>query len=389
MVRRLIRSGALLLVLSMFVAACSADDTASDETTTTEAEAVTTTTESEPTTTEAMATTTTQGATTTTEGKGQPVTDVPELGIGSPSPEICRDRDYTIGFNVFSDTDAVAATVAETMLTLADDLGCVEVISTVDDLDPAQVVTNAELFVQQGVDGVVTFNVIAAAGPPAYEIYDEAGIRYVSIAIEAGPTGRQFVVDDYSAGYQAGEAIALAYQEQFGEGFPYVILGRFDEAESGVVRLDGSEDAIRDVLEGIPDENVLAIDTEADPANSQARTLDTLSLVPDDAVVLLTGINDDTIFAMLQGARQAGYSDDQLIVGTQGTAVPSGVQFVCENEPYVGGVDFNAHLYVEYALPAVLALINGDEDMVPNPLVGPSSFLTTAEIEAAHPDLCG
>jgi ABC-type sugar transport system substrate-binding protein len=342
----------------------------------------------------AIATAATTGATSSSglaakaPGQGTPV---PALGIGSPTKRICAGKTYTIGYDVFSDTEATAALVTKTMKQLAKRLGCVEVISFVDKLDPATVLNNAKIMVQRGVDGAVLFNVVQAAGPPAFKELTRAGIPYVSIAVTATPAdvkanrGRTFVVDDYAAGYQAGEALAKVALKRFGSGdFPYVLIGRFDAVPSGKIRLDGSEDAIKKVLKGIPGDRILRIETKADPANSSARTLDVLSRVPEGSKILITGINDDNVFAMFKAAKQRGWKDGDLLVVTQGAANPSGLKQMCQNPSYAGGVAFFPERYVEYALPAAIALVNGKKG-VPNPVMSPTRYVPTSHVKRYYP----
>ncbi len=308
----------------------------------------------------------------------------PVPGMGAPTPEICEGNSYVLGYDVFSDTENFAAATIEGMNRVAEQVGCVELVTLIDNADPVQAVANAKTFVQREVDGAMLFNVIAAAGPGMATELNAAGIPLTSIVVQI--EGSPFLgVSEYDAGFSGGEALARGFAAAHPDVVPYVINGRFDASgeTSGIPRMDGFRDGIKSVFPDLPSDNYLEIDTAATPSTASANTLSVLNRVPADAWILMGGINDENTFAMLQAARQAGRQDNVAVMGIGGVK-PTGLEFVCQNPQYVGAVGFFPENWPSYMLPATIALIQGKP--VPAFTEIPTTILTRDNISEYYPD---
>lgn len=310
---------------------------------------------------------------------GPTAAQTPQIG-----PELCEGNTYVLGYDVFSDTENFAAATIEGMNRAAGALGCVELVTLIDNADPTQAVANARTFVQREVDGAMLFNVIAAAGPGMANELATAGIPLVSIVVEI--EGSPFMgVNEYGAGFQGGEALARAFAEAYPGELPYAINGRFDPSgeTSGIPRMNGFRDGILSVFPDLPADNYLEIETNADPPTAQARTLDVLNRIPPEGRIILGGINDQNTYAMFQATRQANRQDLTMVMGI-GAVKPSGLDFICQNPQYAGAVGFFPENWPDYMISAMLALIQGKE--VPPFTEIPTAIITRDNMADFYPD---
>ena len=305
-------------------------------------------------------------------------------GMGNPTSAICEGNQYVLGYDVFSDTENFAAATIEGMNRVAGELGCVELVTLIDNADPIQAVANAKTFVQRGVDGAMLFNVIAAAGPGQATELDAAGIPLTSIVVKID--GAPFLgVGEYNAGFSGGKALAEAFAAKNPGVTPYAINGRFDAsgADSGIPRMDGFRDGIKSVFPDLPADNYLEIDTNAVPATASANTLSVLNRIPADGKIILGGINDENTYAMFQATKQAGRQDNVTVMGIGGVK-PTGLEFVCQNPQYAGVVGFFPENWPAYMIPTTIAKIQGKE--VPAFTEIPTSIITRDNINEFYPD---
>jgi ABC-type sugar transport system substrate-binding protein len=304
--------------------------------------------------------------------------------LGKLDPSLCDGKHYTIGFDTFSDTEAFAVNVLKGLKDSASELGCVEIVTLVDNADPATAVSNVRSLVQQDVDGVILFQVIAAANEGIAKILEAAGRPAVSIS--AAAPGIPFIFpDEAAAGALAGTELAKATSAEFGaDADPYLIVGGFPEGGDGVVaRTDGIVSGATAVFPELGGDHVIEVDTKADPPTANARTLDALANVPAGAPIMLSGISDSTTNAMYQAVVRDGREDDATVVAIGGAA-PSGLQFVCDNEAYAGVVAYQPEIDATFMLTAVLAERRGQD--VPDVVNTPVAYLTRDNMKQTYAD---
>jgi ribose transport system substrate-binding protein len=305
--------------------------------------------------------------------------------IGNPDKALCGGREWTFGYDTFSDTEEFAVQFWNGMQQVADQLGCVKIHKLSDNLDPATAVQNAKIFVQQQVDGVFLFNVLEAAGPGVAQVLDQAGIPAASIVIE---TPNQLFVtnDDFPDGQLIGKGLCDAYAKSGKTGDVYGVVGRFDgQGPTGVARMDGAVDGLKGC---VAEANLIQFETKADPPTAQSGMAAVLGKIPAGATILMTGINDQIANAMYQAVKQAGREADSMVVPI-GAVNPGGLQFICQNQPaYVGAVAFFPENWPDYLIPALMAQIQGAD--VPHKTIVPTKFITADEISTIYPDFqCG
>jgi ABC-type sugar transport system substrate-binding protein len=328
---------------------------------------------------------------TATSNSGGPVDAaaiLAQAGSATPDPAvICAGgKHYTLGYNAFSDTETFSVQEWLGLQKLAKDLGCVTLDRLIDNADATQALQNANIFVQKQVDGVMTFNIIAAAAPGQARVFKDAGIPAITVGISA-PNLPFVTVDEAAAGAQAGKALAKAFVDSGASGAPYLIVARNDVVGPvGIERMDGITTGAKSVISDLPDDHILPIQA-GDPAEAQARTLDVLGNVPDGATILFTGINDDIGYGVFRGIVQAG-REAKAIGVSLGAVRPGGLNYICKNPQFAGGVSYQPDKFASYMIPAIIGLINGAD--VPATLTVPTKYLASADIATAYPDFtCG
>lgn len=300
--------------------------------------------------------------------------------IGNPDPALCGGREFTFGYNTFSDTEEFAANLWNGIQAVSDELGCVTVNKLSDNVDPATAVANAKIFAEQNVDGALLFNVLEAAGPGQVQVLQKAGIPSVTIVVEA--EDETFVTnDDFSDGQKVGTALGQAYLDSGRPGPVHAILGRFDgQGKTGIARLDGVKKGLEDTVPGIVIEE---FETKADPPTAQSGTAAVLGKIPDDATILVSGINDQIANSMFQAVKQAKREDDAMVMAI-GAVNPGGLQFICQNPEYVGALGFFPENWPKYMIPALMARIQGAP--VEHKYVVPTEIIYRDKISDYYPD---
>lgn len=277
--------------------------------------------------------------------------------LGDPNPEACEGGEYTIGADVFSSNEEFANAFVEGLQSAAEAMGCIELKVLYDEADPLQALANAETLASQGVDAITNLQVVAAANPGIMRVLDEAGIPVVAGAVPA-PGATFLGVPDYKSGVDGGRFLATTYQERVPDGpTPWLLIGEFpDGGQLSLDRLNGIVDGIKEIIPDIPDEQIIRIDTKADPVNTLDRAKEQLNTIPEDAQILASAINDSTTYALFQAIDQAGRADNAHLMGIGGVN-PGGLQFVCDNEAYVGTISHQPETWGSFMIPAAVARI--------------------------------
>ena len=302
--------------------------------------------------------------------------------IGNPNPALCGGKQWTIGYDSFSDTESFAVALKQGLDKAAAALGCVTIKGLVDNADAATAVQNAKILVQQKVDGAILFNVIQAASQGQSQALKAANIPLVSLAVPV--TGYPFITNDDSAnGLQAGEALAQAFLAS-GNTKGVALIGRFDDQDSTKQRMDG---VIASLKKDAPAVTILEYATKADGPTTQAGTAALLPKVPADAAILISAPNDDLTFSSYQAVKQANRLDKTFAMGIGGVN-PVGLDYVCKNKDhYVGTVGFFPENWPQFLLPALMASAQGAKVPVyPDKIVVRTEVITPANVKTFYPN---
>jgi ABC-type sugar transport system substrate-binding protein len=303
--------------------------------------------------------------------------------IGKPDKALCGGKQWTIGYDSFSDTESFAVALKQGLEKAAADLGCVTIKALVDNADAATAVQNAKVLAQQKVDGAILFNVIQAASQGQSQAFKAANIPLVSLAVPVD--GYPFITNDDAAnGLQAGTALGMAFKAS-GLTAGVALVGRFDDQDSTKQRADG---VIQGIKATAPEVTIQEYATKADPPTTQSATAALLPKVPAGSAILISAPNDDLTYASYQAVKQANRLDHAFAMGIGGVN-PVGLDYVCKNKDhYTGTVGFFPENWPKYLLPALLATLQGAKNVpvYPAKIVVPTEVLTPANIKTFYPD---
>jgi ABC-type sugar transport system substrate-binding protein len=323
----------------------------------------------------------TSGSSETTEttssetGETKPVSSK-ELGLGEPSPAICEGNEYHLGVDVFSDTQPEMILIREGIEKAAEETGCTETSVSVNNVDPNAALQDVQSFIQEGVDGVITADAVAAEAQGQAKLLENKGIPFVQMAAVAPKV--PIVVDrEHEAGLIDGEKLGEAYEATGNKAVPYFISGRNDASGEPYVGFYTNVEKGVEKTTGMPNSNVIRIDVKTDPALATSATKSVLAKIPGDAPILLHGPSEETTEAILK-AVESDPNHSGPVMTIAGRAYAGRKEAVCANEAYVGMLDFQYILWGKYLVPDVIAQIQGKE--VPETVYTPFKYSSREEL---------
>ena len=177
-----------------------------------------------------------------------------------------------------------------------------------------------------------------------------------------------------------GRALALAAKKKYPGELPYLLVAAEPSAGPIVLqRFTGARDGVKQIYKDLPSDHIIRMDVDGTEPDSYNKTLSTLSRIPSDGVVLLTGVNDEATHGTYRAAKARGV--DKFLVNSFG-GDPFGLKQVCsDREHYVGALYLQPEVWGSSALAVVLRMIqkmpfpkeigiSGIEVTAKNPIAG-------------------
>ncbi|MEQ8656678.1 MAG: sugar ABC transporter substrate-binding protein [Hyphomicrobiales bacterium] len=296
---------------------------------------------------------------------------------------------YVIGFANLQRDIPFCALVEQGILENAEAAG-IDVVVADNRLDGATALANAESFITRDVDLVIEFQTDAAFGQTIMQRLNAAEIPVIAIDIPMGDA-TFFGVNNPRAGFMGGSALAQAAIAEYG--MDRVMEGYFIHGllpQSGPIpamRTGGQMAGFMASAAGFPEDQVLTFDSKNTLDEAFAQTNNLLSRIPDGALIMGTGINDQVTTGIMRAAQQAG-RDDIVVVGLGAD----------EKETLAGEEDFMAAVgsfperYGNSLVPMSLATIAGvdlpDSVLINHVMVTPQNICEFYDdMECAEGDL--
>lgn len=167
---------------------------------------------------------------------------------------------------------------------------------------------------------------------PTFRLYIEYQIDYRSgnqiinkfqsanipvIAVDIPMVGATFFgVDDYRAGYMAGEALGHWVMTHWQGAIDALII--LEEQRAGDLpkaRIHGQQDAFEAIVGAVSAEKIITLDSGNTRAISQANMLAALQKLPTARRIAVISFNDEAAAGALHGVRVLDREDDVVIVG--------------------------------------------------------------------------
>ncbi len=263
---------------------------------------------------------------------------------------------YVIGFANLQRDVPFCALVEQGILGNAAAAG-IEVEVADNRLDGATALANAQSFITRDVDLVIEFQTDAAFGATIMQQMNDAGIPVIAIDIPMGDA-LFFGVNNPMAGFMGGSYLAQAAIAEFGEERAregYFIHGLLPQSGPiPAMRTGGQLAGFMGVIPDFPEDHVLTFDSKNTLDESFAQTNNLLGRIPEDAIIMGTGINDQTATGILRAAQQAG-REDIVVVGLGADEK----QVLADEDDYVAAVGSFPERYGNSLIPIALATLAG------------------------------
>ena len=179
--------------------------------------------------------------------------------------------------------------------------------------------------------------------------------------------------------YLAQAAIAEFGADRVREGF----LLHGDLPQSGPIpamRTGGQAAGFMAMVPDFPAENILTFDSKNTLDEAFAQTTNLLARIPEDALVMGTGINDQVAAGILRAAQTAG-REDIVVVGLGADMTES----IVNEADYVASVGSFPERYGNSLIPMSLALLAGKD--LPDSVLINHVMVTKQNICEYYPDI--
>ena len=227
--------------------------------------------------------------------------------VGDTVPSAAGDDDtFTVGFAVGGQPDADWQEMqGDVAAALAEQRGW-EFVELSNDNSEATATTNADLFIQQGVDVVMMFNGQPSANPVIAKKYAEADIPVITFDI--AQEGWYFVgVDNAAAGTEGGTRLGELAKEKWNCAVDLVISAEGTSAgQINTWRTGNARDAVKETCPDIAEDAYVSYEADGNLTTSLANAPGVLAAHPDAKNILVVGINDQAVVGALQAATQLG-----------------------------------------------------------------------------------
>lgn len=243
--------------------------------------------------------------------------------------------------------------------------------------------TNAQMFVKQGVDLVVEFQVNERIAPVIAHTFAEAKIPCLAIDIPQ-PGAVFFGVNNYQAGLIAGRALGEYARDKWKRKVDKVLLLELPIA--GAVpqaRMTGALNGIQEVIGKLPETAIVHLDCGGDEHKSRQITHEFLSSVTATEKILIATIHDPAAVGTLKAIKDAGRTNKNTVVVGHDATKATRHELTKANSCLLGSVGFFPEKYGEQIIPLVLKILGGEA--VPPMSYIEHKLITKENVESYYP----
>jgi ribose transport system substrate-binding protein len=220
--------------------------------------------------------------------------------------------------------------------------------------------TNAQTFVQQGVDLVIEFQVNERIAPVIAHTLAEARVPCLAIDIPQ-PGAVYFGANNYQAGLIAGRALGEYAQQHWKSKVDKILL--LEQPIAGTVpqaRMTGAVNGIQEIIGTIPPEAVVHLDAGADEHESQQITAAFLQSLAATEKVLIATIHDPAALGALRAIKATGRNKKTTVIVGHNATQEARAEMSKPNSCLLGLVGFFPEKYGEQIIPLVLKILGGE-----------------------------
>lgn len=288
-------------------------------------------------------------------GAGTAIASSAPTGPISPTKSLCHGKTFKIGYDVFSSTQPFANLVTKGLKDAAAKVGCVSVLTTVDNENGSVAVGNVKTMLNEGANAIIDFNILASYQPAIATLAKNA---HVPAAAIVGATLKGYPAvgaNNYGAALLAGEAMGKAAKAKFHGSTPYVVVAAEPTAGAIVMqRYYGVVAGVKKSYPSLPSSHVIQVNSDGTESGTYNNALSAFSRIPSNGDVVTTGVNDEVTAAMYKAA-QARHISNYLVESFGGD--PFGLHQVCSvRSHYIGALYLEPEQWGQSALATVMLM---------------------------------
>lgn len=289
---------------------------------------------------------------------------------------------FTIGFANQSEALPFAVDVRRSLERAAADLGDIDLVVADNRLSGDEALRVANKLIQRDIDLVIEYQIDYKAGNLLMNRFQEAGIPVIAVDIPmVGATF--FGVDNYRAGYMAGEALGEWVQRVWNGRVDHLLV--LEEPRAGSLpeaRIQGQLDGLQDSVGELPSKRIHYIDCGNKSEISEKGVAEALQRLTQSQHIAIVSFNDEAAFGALQAARKAGREQEIVIVG-QGADRLVRREIRDPDSRLIGSTAYMPEQYGERLMALALKILRGEN--VPPAVYMNHVFITADNIEQYYP----
>lgn len=303
--------------------------------------------------------------------------------VSTFSPAQPAQRHVKIGFANLTEELAFSLDVRRGLERAAQDAGNIDLVVADNQLDGRVALQVAERFLQEGVDLMIEYQIDEKIGNVIMAKFRERHIPVIAVDIPmVGAT--YFGVDNYRAGFLAGQALGEWIEANWHKRFDRVIV--LEEPRAGALvagRIRGQMDGLQSIVGEIAADRILYLDSGNRTEVSEGqmmRALDALSRFHHLAVI---AFNDDAALGALAAARARHRENDIVVVG-QGADRPARAELRRPRSRFIGSTAYMPEKYGERLIRLAQRILRGEP--LPPAIYMEHTFITKDNIDTFYPD---
>jgi ribose transport system substrate-binding protein len=297
----------------------------------------------------------------------------------------CRENgNFKIGFAGLSEEVPFAVEVRRSIEKAAHEAGNIDLILADNQLSAETALKVADWIIQKEVDLFIEYQVDEKTNSIIMSKFSQANIPVIAVDIPmVGATF--FGVDNYRAGYLAGNALGVQVMREWqGQIDGLVIL---IEPRAGTVpaaRIQGQLDAFQEIVGHIPASEIVYLNSGNSIAISEEQMIQALAGMPDKHKLAVICFNDDAAIGVHRACVKMGRENDLLIVG-QGAGREIRKEMSFPNSRIIGATAYWPEKYGKKLIEVSVKLLRGEP--VPPAIYNQPVFISKDNMEEYYPEV--
>lgn len=292
-------------------------------------------------------------------------------------------RYFRVGFANLSEHTPFSRDVRRSLEKAAEATQQIELIVADNQLDPQVALHVADELLAQDLDLFIEYQIDESIGNLIAHKFHQAHIPMIAVDIPM-VGARYFGVNNYVAGHIAGVELAKAIQNRWRGHFDFLIVVEQKRAgQLPALRIKGQMDGLQQILEGIPPEKIIWVDSDNTSDGLYPGMEQTLMNLPAGTHCAVICFNDDAAIGTLRVASDIGCEGQLLIVG-QGADRRIRAEMRKAQSSIVGSTAFRPEDYGPVLIRLALTILEGNE--APLATYTEHFFVSPANVDQHYPE---